>query len=399
MKQRIEQLDSLRGLAALTVVICHFTNLLPAKPSGENYWWNLIRQSPLSGLMAGHEAVILFFVLSGFVLSIPFFRKSVPYTPWITKRFFRIYLPYYGAILLAMLLVVACNPQPISTLPKWFNGTFQGPITGRVILDHLLLVGSFRNSQFNPIVWSLVVEMRISLLFPLLIAAVVRLRRWWQSLAAAYLLAGIGCGLYLLLNLKLKWATDYPLTLLYIPQFVTGCLLARHQEPIVAWYRTLSRDAKSTLLLSATFLYTYPYWCFPEQRLLHRALPDDFFPMLGVGIFIVTALGSSSISHALLSRPLVILGKTSYSLYLVHATCLMTSMHLLFGKIPLWSILLVAAGSSAAMTVVFYFGLELPSIELGKWVSGLLAPRPATRENETALPQPLPLATDLKKSA
>ena len=152
-KERIGQLDSLRGVAALTVLIGHFTNIFPEKLDGSNIWWNIVFHSPLICVMAGHQAVIFFFVLSGFVLSLPFYQRTVPYTPWMVKRFCRIYFPYYGAMLLTMLLAAYCVAGPIPSLSEWFNNSFQQPIDGRVIFDHLLLMGSFDNWEFNPVVW------------------------------------------------------------------------------------------------------------------------------------------------------------------------------------------------------------------------------------------------------
>ncbi|WP_264293866.1 acyltransferase family protein [Diaphorobacter aerolatus] len=77
--QRFASLDGLRGVACVVVVICHYLQIyVPAAFEGkypdlfgEKWWVN----SPLNLLFNGHAAVILFFVLSGFVLSAPFFRE------------------------------------------------------------------------------------------------------------------------------------------------------------------------------------------------------------------------------------------------------------------------------------------------------------------------------------
>ncbi len=385
MKQRIEQLDSLRGLAALTVVICHFTNIFPAKFSDSHIGWQLALGSPLMCVMAGHQAVVFFFVLSGFVLSIPFYQRPVAYAPWIVKRFCRIYLPYYGAMLLAMLLV-CCNANPIPTLSDWFNSTFQGPINGRIILEHLLLIGSFNNGQLNPIVWSLVLEMRISLLFPLLMRLAVRVR-WWQSLVAIYGVATLG---YFLFRGLFPSPNDYGLTFMYLPEFVVGCLLARYRSELVSWYQTRTRSLKGTAMIAAVLLYSYAFWFFPQMRVFHPSvLADDLVTTLGVAVFIVSALASSWVSSVLLSRPLVALGKASYSLYLVHAICLLTAIHLLSGSIPLWCILVISGVACLIVTGTFYFVLEVPSIELGRRLSALLAGRPTAPQASPATTLPM----------
>ena len=73
-EQRIAALDGLRGLAAATVAIGHGLDVFPTVwlasnhgPAAGALGW--LTYSPLHLLWAGHEAVILFFVLSGFVLA------------------------------------------------------------------------------------------------------------------------------------------------------------------------------------------------------------------------------------------------------------------------------------------------------------------------------------------
>ncbi len=87
--RRFYELDSLRGVAALTVVLHHFSRICP-----ENFTHLLIR-TPLRLLLAGDQAVILFFLLSGFVLTLPYKKNtSLSYGPFLLRRVCRIYLPY-----------------------------------------------------------------------------------------------------------------------------------------------------------------------------------------------------------------------------------------------------------------------------------------------------------------
>ena len=101
--------------------------------------------------MAGHEAVIFFFVLSGFVLSIPFYRRFVPYTPWIIKRCCRIYLPYYSDVAGDVAgSLLRCNANPF--LGRLVQYILSGARHRAPVLNHLLLIGSFSNAEFNPVV-------------------------------------------------------------------------------------------------------------------------------------------------------------------------------------------------------------------------------------------------------
>ena len=94
--QRLHELDSLRGLAALSVVACHCLKVRSGVGFGWLLW--LLDHTPLGIVRASHEAVIFFFVLSGFVLALPFLSGPVRYRAFLAKRVCRIYLPYYAAL-------------------------------------------------------------------------------------------------------------------------------------------------------------------------------------------------------------------------------------------------------------------------------------------------------------
>lgn len=85
-KKRIESLDSLRGIAAFVVIIFHcllsFHIFYDANYNFEfdNWLVELFTVTPLHTLWAGKEAVLLFFVSSGFVLmtTVVFLGKIIP---------------------------------------------------------------------------------------------------------------------------------------------------------------------------------------------------------------------------------------------------------------------------------------------------------------------------------
>src|SRR5688572_30321030 len=97
---RLTSLDGLRGIAALAVVFNHiFLVIAP----GQAPWW--MDYTPLYYFFAGRKAVILFFILSGFVLALPYIHGTPPrYREYLIRRFCRIYLPFAAAICLSALL-------------------------------------------------------------------------------------------------------------------------------------------------------------------------------------------------------------------------------------------------------------------------------------------------------
>ncbi len=133
----------------------------------------------LGKMLDGASAVILFFVLSGYCLTLPFLHNGLKgrITAFYIRRFFRI----YPAFLVSMLLVLVCCSFFQSTgvggtfLAKWegWGGFFDLP----TLVKHALLIypGDEFN-RFNPVVWSLVVEMKMSLIFPVLLYLTLKLR-------------------------------------------------------------------------------------------------------------------------------------------------------------------------------------------------------------------------------
>ncbi|MFJ7729607.1 acyltransferase family protein, partial [Neobacillus sp. NPDC097160] len=98
MREKLNYLDGLRGLAAFIVVIHHYTNgFYPA------YGGNEIAKSPISILYDGNFSVCVFFVLSGFVLSGKYFKTKNPEVliASATKRYFRLLFPVMFSIFLA----------------------------------------------------------------------------------------------------------------------------------------------------------------------------------------------------------------------------------------------------------------------------------------------------------
>ncbi|MGH9597467.1 MAG: acyltransferase family protein, partial [Edaphobacter sp.] len=101
-RKHFGELDSLRGIAAVAVMFFHFHLLWEESPHHEWSEW-LFMFPPLKFLIAGHAAVILFFLLSGFVLALPQIRgKKQRYAEYISKRVCRIYMPYLVALFLAV---------------------------------------------------------------------------------------------------------------------------------------------------------------------------------------------------------------------------------------------------------------------------------------------------------
>ncbi len=365
MKIRYEELDSLRGLAALSVLLGHFMLIIPT-----SHITQLIEFSPLRILIARSEAVTLFFVLSGFVLSIPFFEKekNIKYTSFLYKRYLRIYLPFYVSLIIAILSSMTLYSGSINEFSSWFNMVWSREINLRVIVEHLLLLTSFQNAHINPVLWSLIHEMRISIIFPLLMLIINRLN-FKKTILLALMMSALSFILYVGLS---KPSHDYFHTLHYSALFIVGAILARYRLEMIEKIKDLTTLKQTTLLLTGLFLYLYAKPAFALNILLGgrdvflAAILDTWVVAIGAGIIIMMSLSSNLISKFLLFKPTKFLGKISYSLYLYHCIVLFSFVHLLYGLMSIWIIWIISLIVSFALSALSYKYLELPSINLGR---------------------------------
>jgi peptidoglycan/LPS O-acetylase OafA/YrhL len=227
------------------------------------------------------------------------------------------------------------------------------------LLAHASLIAPFDDRLLHPVVWSLTHEMRISLVFPLLVWAAIRLR-WRLSWMAAAIFTFFGYVLY-----WLDLAENFAMTVTCIPMFIAGILLAKHRHEIVGRYRRLPEFAQLALLALAIVTYTYA-WLPPPSAITHLGPIDDWVTLVGVALFIVTALGSRRVASSLCVRPMLWLGRISYSLYLWHSVILVRTLRIAFDPAPLWLLLIGVIACSLLVAHLSERYVESPAQRLGR---------------------------------
>ncbi len=359
--ERYPALDALRGLAAATVVLHHFLVVSPE-------WWDesyhsdfwVLKYTPLHVFWAGPEAVMLFFVLSGFVLSLPFYRGRVSVKRFLTRRVFRIYPAYVVAVLLAVALAATISRHGISSLSGWFNLVWIAPVSAADVVRAVLLIDVFDPIRMDPPFWSLVHEMRISLLFPILMI-VVRRERWWVVLPFAAGLSAVGYA----------FSADSDITgsfhtMRYVVLFVVGALVAKHRQSLAASYKRLPSALKWLGGALALITYTWVYWAGPTYSPGLTKLEAQWTAGIGSCVIVALVLFEPRLDQPLRWGPLQFLGRISYSLYLVHVPLLMASIYLLHAILPIWAILLVAGALVLGVATSVHRWVELPGIRAGQ---------------------------------
>jgi peptidoglycan/LPS O-acetylase OafA/YrhL len=313
---------------------------------------------------AAHPAVLLFFAISGFVLALPYLRgRQQPYRVFVGRRVLRIYGPYLVALAFAVAGDAIWHGH--LGLGDWADAIWSQPVSARLVLQHVLFIGNYNWGQINPVYWSLVYEMRISLLFPLLFAFVDRVD------ARVSLVVALACPFFHRVIVHVFPASETTaITLNYIAIFMCGILIAKHRATLGRWYQALSRPMRFGLALTMFVLYTF------GNLLPHFA---EFAECLGALGYLILTLNSTFARRMLNQTVPIYLGRISYSLYLVHAPVLFAMAFTLLGRIGLplffgiYVVLAILFGSA------FHVLVEKPFINLSRRV-GVRSALPAVEQ-------------------
>lgn len=340
---RYLELDALRGLAAVCVVYYHFKMAFDPVDNVVPIQIIVIRH-----LLAGHQSVILFFVLSGFVLSIPLFKTAkFSYRSYLVRRFCRIYLPFLGALILSWAAADHFLYSRIQ-LTQWFHFTWQTPLTWRLFGSQLLMAP---DAKLNTAFWSLRYEVEMSILFPL-ICLFMRGRKFWANAAFCVGVYGLG---------TLVRKEDASQTLLFAGTFILGAILSLYKENLKAYYHRLTVMQKFAVLTAGLVFYFLS-----ERKILDRRHLSVGGTSIGAGIFIILAINSTRAQKILLHAVPEYLGRISYSLYLVHGTVLFALINLLYGRMPTALIFVVYSVVALLFAHLFCLWVEEPAMRLGK---------------------------------
>ena len=104
------------------------------------------------------------------------FKTYSSYGSYLLKRICRIYIPYIVALIIAIICQTTISGYGISYLSEWFNRSWTIESSSSLIAQHILLVGKYNTDAYNGVIWSLVHEMRISIIFPLILMICLRKR-------------------------------------------------------------------------------------------------------------------------------------------------------------------------------------------------------------------------------
>ncbi len=328
---RIGYLESIRGLAAVQVLLLHFLaafapNLVFTLPAGAAIA-GYIHLSPLYFLYDGYSAVYIFFALSGYVLTRSFERHLARPSSQVLARIVRLGLPALAATLAAAAMMLLFGKPNIAagalSGSAWFAGQWNTDVSILAVIRdgaaNALFLGyrglpgvAFLAPWQQPVehslvapLWTLSIEFYGSMIILSLCWCAGRSRALWWALVllgtiftvrSAYVCFFVGHLLATSHRAERPAPASKLLPVFMIVFGVLFCVLAEVWQP--QWLKNFCADP--------TYLF-FPGQFAPMQQKTFGAI------LVLIGIIDLEA------ARALLSKPwLVARSKLSFPLYLVH---------------------------------------------------------------------------------
>jgi peptidoglycan/LPS O-acetylase OafA/YrhL len=371
---RLIELDSLRGVAALAVAFSH--SMAVFRIDGMSMAWTApLAERSTGGLAVGvaealfnaQAAVVLFFVLSGYVLCRSIRHGATGETSifdFLRRRAFRILPVMWISLTVAFALSKAIRTIPDPALfSAWYTGCFANRS-----LEDLAMNFALAQTMVSPVTWTMRIEILGSLLVPLFC---------WIN--CHYSVRGrVWCGIIIgVMGAIIGSDTSYMFA------FYIGCACA--VSPITI-RRPRAVVGGAILAIGA--------WSLLPGRGQPPALAPILFTFASAGI-VLSIASSREIFWLLKTLPVSFLGRISYSFYLFHSSALVVltvlTLPWLIDHGAIAANLTLFVGSAALtlpVAAATYLLIEKPCIRMGRTPFRLLQPRELMAE-EALAPQPV----------
>ncbi len=308
---RIPSLDGWRGIAIALVLFDHLQDSLLG------HHFSLSTET-------GYHGVVLFFVLSGFLITSKLLEGPIDFKRFYMRRFFRLMPAAWAYLAFLVLLSV-------------FTGTW---FTSRAEIVACLLCyrNFFGKMGFAGHFWSLSVEEQFYLVWPCMLFLAGAARARWIALFGA-----IACTVFRIVTWS-RYGPHFPAgpTFIHSDWLLIGCFAA-----------LLLHDARIRVRLTSLSRH----WALPALGVFIFCMfsqSNPFAELFSVAALIVsTTLNENSATARVISnRPLAWLGKVSYSVYLWQGFFLVQH--------KVWAVCIMPIFALAS-----YYLIERPSTRLG----------------------------------
>ncbi|TAF03016.1 MAG: acyltransferase [Nostocales cyanobacterium] len=354
---RLLEIDALRGIAALCIVLFHYAS---------SYQWP--NYHPYHYFRYLEECVQVFFIISGFVIliSINRLRRSLDF---IVGRLARLY-PMYLFSLITTLLITNIMKMDTPRTEKIYD----------IICNFFLLQNFLGGKSVNIVYWTLTIE----ICFYIIMLIVYNLK------VVKYI--DIICGVWILIFLlntgKAQLAIadnilnfDYPnpMGVIIFPD-IFMLNISQTMGYFKDFIKTnfLLMQGRAMLFIAGIMLYqirmqggNWYRWgiialCVVAKVFDYSSDAERYSSILFIGFLLLIYLGMMGKLEILAVKPLLFLGSISYTLYLTHLQVgwLLKST---FASLPPEIGILIKASLAVVVASLLTWAIEIPGMNLIKW--------------------------------
>ncbi|KVN41542.1 acyltransferase [Burkholderia pyrrocinia] len=352
MTHRVQQLTGLRAVAVAMVVVGHAEHVLPGGYSG---WL-----APLRLFADGRLGVLIFFVLSGFLITNVLTSElkrtgSIALVPFYVRRVLRIWPACYAYLGVVAILAAA----------GWIDvSQRQWAFAALHLWNYSMGLGLTADSALHPDgawylghFWSLALEEQFYWFWPLLLLLVAPRRNGTRWLAALILVVPlIRAGTYFAApdlrgQLRMMLHTG-------IDPILIGCYAALNQHRLDAWIRSWRGESRVVTAIVCVLLFAMPLveatlrgvWNITYGVTIEAAL-------IAIVIIVLNFREDFWCARLLRTKPMVFVGTISFSLYLWQQPFANPNLPIAYG-FPLGILEAFAAATAS------YFFVEKPFLRL-----------------------------------
>lgn len=339
---RMLWLDSLRGIAALMVAIFHFWMYARLQVKDENSVDKFFEFFTYDYLDIGKIGVVLFFAISGFIIPYSLLRyNDNNLIRFIISRIFRLYPVYWLSILLVILL--------INKNPSVFN----------VIANITMFQKFIGQPDLLGVYWTLQIE----IIFYIICATIFKIKLLHRHTTIYF-------SAYFFITFAFLLSVVRYITHIKIPVAVPLALSVMFFG--ILWMRLLFKQEGIKKKQVYTVLFTIIGMIVPISLLAYNQdygyeekwYRYAFSYWIAIGMFVLFT------AKVKLVNPIfVLLGKISYSLYLIHLiVASLIFEHSLLGGLTknIYLLMIISLVISLIMSTVTYYIVEYPFIKLGR---------------------------------
>jgi len=351
---RYLELDSLRGIAVLAVVLYHYT-------FAYDFHFKLFSDHKFY-LYHGNLAVPLFFVISGFVIFLTL-EKSKKKADFAVSRFSRLYPSYWVAMFVTLIFI---SVLPVPTLGHY--------TPKEVVLNFTMFEGFTKARLIDQVYWTLKMELTFYIIMYLLYLN--KLLSKIEYICVAWLLLSLASSMF---KIPFKKYLDVLFILEYAPLFIAG----------INFYKIKNKAGSvfNHALIGLSFIF--------EVKWLLAHSDENYTSVLILaviyGLFCLFAYGRLSWLN---NRALLFLGAISYSLYLLHNVIGYTIIYRLrqHTDLQIFYVTLPFLLSVALATLMTFY-IEKPAIRFIRTAYKKRNTKNAALKPESVIHEPQPLQT------